>query len=179
MLLSAPLTSARAQTTAPPAVADTTTEPKPLLAWAFLRLGAGSLGPRIPARTPDDQVPSLSAGLAGSIGPFVGMARFTDSEAIFEGPGVEDQALLAGVRSGGHDLFVVGAAGLARAKAVENFDNGSGTHGPSEAALAYDLSAHADFRIIGLGLAVSGVVGAERTTYIALTLGLELGWFGS
>jgi len=32
--------------------------------------------------------------------------------------------------------------------------------------------------VLGLALAVSGVVGPTKTSYVAVTLGVELGWFG-
>jgi hypothetical protein len=107
----------------------------------------------------------------------LGMVRATDSEQLFVGPGVRDDALLIGLRSRADHLFVAGAAGIDRATAFETGDSGTST-GSAQTAFAYDLSAHADFRIVGLALAISGVVGPQKTSYVAVTLGAELGWFG-
>jgi hypothetical protein len=175
-LLSTPLTNANGQTSAPST--EAAVEPTPLLGWAFLRLGGASNAPVAVATSGAGVLVSLGGGVAASHGMFVGMARFTDSEQFFVGPGVRDKALLAGVRTAGHGLFVVGAAGVAQARAFVTSDNGSSANGPSEAALAYDFSAHADFPIAGLALAVAGVVGPQKTSYVALSLGAEVGWFG-
>lgn len=44
--------------------------------------------------------------------------------------------------------------------------------------LAYDFGLHADKRVIGLAVNVSGALGPPKTSLIVLALSLELGWFG-
>jgi hypothetical protein len=106
------------------------------------------------------------------------MVRVTDSEQLFVGPGVRDNALLAGVRSRGDHLFVTGAVGIGQATPFMTTDGAGTNTGASEAVFAYDLAGHAAFRAAGLAFAISGVVGPQKTSYVAVTLGAELGWFG-
>jgi hypothetical protein len=145
--------------------------------WAFARLGGASSAPAAVATSGGGVLTSLGGGIAASHGMVLGMIRVTDSEQLFAGPGVRDNALLIGLRSRGDHLFVVGAVGIDRATAFETGDAGTSTGAP-QTAFAYDLSAHADILAAGLALAVSGVVGPQRTSYVAVTLGAELGWFG-
>jgi hypothetical protein len=133
-------------------------------AWAFGRLG--------PAKTSLPGSPifgSLGGGVVVSRGAIVGMFRVTDNEnTVFEDnppTGEHDYAVLAGVRSRNDRLFVVGAAGLAQSART--------------AAPAFDLSAHADYRVLGLSLTASGVLGPPSARYVTISLGAELGWFGS
>jgi hypothetical protein len=120
---------------------------------------------------------SLSGGVAASYGMLIGMVRVTGSQQLFDGPGVVDEALLAGVRSSGDHFFVTGAAGIAQATPSVSGDAGT-TNGAAQAAFAYDFAGHAGFRVAALSLAVSGVAGPSKTSYVALSLGVELGWFG-
>ena len=86
------------------------------------------------------------------------MVRATDSEQLFVGPGVRDNALLIGLRSRADHVFVAGACRYCAGHGVPKTD-GSGTiTGTPQTAFAYDLSAHADFWAAGFALAVSGVV---------------------
>jgi hypothetical protein len=140
-------------------------------AWAFGRVGA--------ARTSRVAVGSIAGGIAVSDGAILGMVRAADNQQLSFGdqpePDVRDYALLAGVRSRGDRLFVVAAAGVARA----TWNDNSRVSNPSRHfASAFDVSAHADYRVAGLTLAVSGILGAAETRYVALTLGAELGRFG-
>jgi hypothetical protein len=171
-LLSTPLMEMGGQTGA------TLAEPAAWRAWAFGRLGGASSAPVSVATSGGGVLTSLGGGVAASYGTILGMVRVTDSEQLFVGPGVRDNALLAGLRSRAGHLFVAGAVGIARATAFETTD-GSGTRtGTPQAGFAYDVSAHAAFRVAGLALAISGVVGPQKTSYVAVTLGAELGWFG-
>ena len=109
------------------------------------------------------------------------MVRATDNEyAGFEDnppSGEQDYAVLAGVRSRGDRLFVVGAAGLAQSERTD-LRNSFGVLTPErKLAPAFDLSAHADYVVVGLSLNVSGVLGPPSARYIAASLGVELGWF--
>lgn len=57
-------------------------------------------------------------------------------------------------------------------------DQGGSSVGTHSRAFAYDLSAHGAYRLAGLELALSGVAGGSQRSYIALTLGLDIGWLG-
>ena len=171
LLLGAPITNAHGQTGAPPARST------PWNAWAFVRLGGASGAPGAVATSGGGVLTSLGGGVAASHGMLLGMIRVTDSQQLLDGPGVRDDALLAGLRSPGRHAFIAGAIGVDRATAFETSDTGTSTRS-ARTALAYDFTAHTDFRVGGLALAVAGVVGPPRTSYVALTLGAELGWFG-
>jgi len=145
--------------------------------WAFARLGGASSAPVSVATSGGGVLTSLSAGVAASYGMVLGMVRVTDSQQLFDGPGVRDNALLVGARSRGDHLFGAGAVGIGQATPSESSDAGT-SYGTQQAAFAYDFSAHADYDVLGLALAVSGVVGPTKTSYVAVTLGVELGWFG-
>ena len=172
MSLSVPVAKVGGQTRATPA------ESTGWQAWAFARLGGASSAPAAVATSGGGVLTSLGGGVAVSYGPLAGMVRATDSEQLFVGPGVRDNALLIGLRSQADHLFVVGTAGIARATAFQTTDGAGTITGNPQTAFAYDVSTHADFRVAGLALAVSGVVGPQKTSYVAVTLGAELGWFG-
>lgn len=59
-----------------------------------------------------------------------------------------------------------------------NSDDGGSSEGSDSGALGYDLSGHAAYRLAGLELALSGVAGGSQRSYVALTLGLDVGWLG-
>jgi hypothetical protein len=147
-------------------------------AWAFGRLG--------PAKTSLPGSPifgSLGSGVVVSRGAIVGIFRATDNENTnFEDnppPGEQDYAVLAGVRSRGEHLFVVAAAGLAQSSRTDLY-NTLGTLTPErELAPAFDVSAHAAYRVVGVSLTASGVLGPPSARYLTIALGAELGWFGS
>jgi hypothetical protein len=145
-------------------------------AWAF-----GSVGP---ARTwqldsndrPGALFASLGGGLAVSYGGIVGIVRANDTERVSFGDTfsnkIYDYAVLAGARSRGDRLFVTAAAGVA--KTTLDLGGSSIRH----LAPTLDLSAHADYRIAGAALALSGVLGPTNTRYVAISLGVALGWLG-
>ena len=171
-LVSIPLRTVRGQTVA------TSPEPTEWQVWAFGRLGGASSAPGAVATSGGGVLTSLGGGVAASYGPLLGMVRVTDSEQLFVGPGVRDDALLVGVRSRDDHLFAAGAVGIARATAFQTTD-GSGTiTGSPRTTFGYDGSVHAAFRAAGIALSVSGVVGPQKTSYVAVALGVELGWFG-
>jgi hypothetical protein len=170
-LLAAPYRRIDAQ----PAVAPSQTD---WSAWAFGRLG--------PAKTSLPGSPifgSFGGGVVVSRGAIVGMFRVTDNEntVIEDNPptGEHDYAVLAGVRSRGERLFVTGAAGLARSSPTDLRNNFGELTPERKLAPAFDLSAHADYIVAGLSLAVSGVLGPPPARYVTVSLGAELGWFGS
>jgi len=155
------------------------TAPREWRAWAFGRLGVGRGGAAEPNlfRQDDARLGSLAAGVAASYGAMLGMVRVTDTEtfSFSDSPhnGVQDYAVLAGVRSRDDRLFVAGAAGLAQATPIGT-DNGL----ERRVAPTFDLSAHADYGLAGLALTLSGTLGPADTRYFALSFGAELGWFG-
>lgn len=153
-------------------------EPTPIRVWAFARLGGASSAPVSVATSGGGVLTSGSAGVAVSDGVLLGMVKLSDSFQFMDGPEIRDWALLGGVRSRGNHVFVAGAAGIAEARPFENGDSGGGPVGSQEAALAYDLSAHADYRVAGLSFSISGVYGPAKRSYVAALLGVEAGWFG-
>lgn len=153
-------------------------EPTSIRAWAFARLGGASGAPVGVATSGGGVLTSASAGVAVSDGMLLGMVKLSDSFQFMDGPEIRDWALLAGVRSRGDHVFIAGAAGIAQARPFENGDSGGGPVGSQEAALAYDLSAHADYRVAGVSFSISGVYGPAKRSYVAALLGLEAGWFG-
>lgn len=89
--------------------------------------------------------------------------------------------MLTGMRTGGHRVFASGVVGYSRAKPYQDggIDGGGRrTYAPSESALAYDVSLHGNVYVPGVALSLSGDIGSSRSTYTALTLSVELGWFG-
>jgi hypothetical protein len=150
----------------------------PWRAWAFARVG--------PAVTslPGSQVfGSAEGGVAASYRELVGMVRATDNEKIsFEdnpAHGEQYYAALAGARTRGDRLFVAGALGVARSVRHDVVSDGGELTSRRTFDPAFDASAHADFRIAGLAVAISGIAGPPSVRYVAFSLGAELGWFGS
>jgi len=147
-------------------------------AWAFGRLG--------PAKTSLPGSPifgSLGGGVVVSRGAMVGMFRVTDNESTVREdnspPGEQDYAVLAGARSRNAHFFVIGAAGLAQS-ARTDLRNNLGVLTPErKLAPAFDVSAHADYRVVGLSLTAAGVLGPPSARYVSISLGAEVGWFGT
>lgn len=140
-----------------------------LAAWGSVGVGSGSI-----------------SGIAGvsreniSVGPVLLSVRQTDiGPFISAGPGVRDNGVLFGVRTGGHRLFGSGALGYSRATPFHQCDTcGYTTTGATESGLAYDFMLHANALVPGLAASFSGVIGSQRINYSAFTIGVELGWFG-
>jgi hypothetical protein len=150
-------------------------------AWAFVRLGPAQTEHH-DGRGGNAVFVSLGGGVAASYGSLFGMLRETDNESgtFSDNPpaGMLDYALLAGARTRGDRLFFAAAAGIGQAKPS---DSSTGVATPSftgQLVPAFDLSAHADYRVAGLSLTISGVLGPPSTRYVAISLGAELGWFG-
>jgi hypothetical protein len=141
-------------------------------AWAFGRAGAAAASK---ADLRGQMLPSVGAGIAASYGPLLGMVRATDIEpGSFEdnaGTGMTEYAVLAGVRSPGERLFVAGAAGIGESAQHVTLNS-------NQLVPAFDLSAHADYRFVGVALTISGVLGPSSARYVALSLGAELGKLG-
>jgi hypothetical protein len=152
-------------------------------AWAFGRLGPAETSLSDSHGRRKAIFGSAAGGVAASYGPIVGMLRATDNENTTfvdnPPPGEQDYAVLVGLRSRGDRLFVAGAAGLARSVRTD-FTNTFGQFvSDPRLAPAFDLSGHADYAVVGLSLTVSGVLGPPPVRYLAVSLGAELGWFGS
>lgn len=117
-----------------------------------------------------------------SVGPLLLTYRTSDLGPPFGngGTGVRDQAILAGLRTGGHRAFGSAALGYARA---EQYETGGAQCSAPQActhagAMAVDLSLHVNWLVPGLAVSYSGTVGPAPVAYSAYTLALELGWFG-
>ena len=104
------------------------------------------------------------------------MVRAIDTERVsFEDTfsnKIYDYAVPAGARSRGDRLFITAAAGVAKT----TLDLGGSSIG--HLVPTFDLSAHADYRVAGAALAPSGVLGPTNTRYVAISLGVKLGWLG-
>jgi hypothetical protein len=116
-----------------------------------------------------------------SVGPALIMARQSDfGPFIGAGSGVQERGLLLGARTGGRRLFATGALGYVRANPYHQSDNNSNTDvQPSVGALGYDVTVHANAIVVGLALALSGNIGPSKSSYSAITLNVEAGWFGT
>jgi hypothetical protein len=106
--------------------------------------------------------------------------RGSDLGPLFAaGDGVRGDAALLGVRTGGRMVFGSAALGYARAAHYYSCDGcGAGRMDPGVGALAYDLMGHANYIVPGIAVSFSGNIGPSRVAYSAITLELELGWFG-
>lgn len=158
--------------------------PREWRAWAYGRVGVGRGGAAEPDlfRQNDARLGSVAAGVVASYGAILGMVRVNDTETFSFSDaahnGVQDYAVLAGVRSRDDRLFVASAAGLARATPIGPA-NGLGSFNPERRVVpTFDLSAHAEYRVVGLAVTFSGNLGPADTRYLAVSLGAELGWFG-
>lgn len=144
--------------------------------WAFGRLGRAQAALSDGFGSTAVTLITATGGVAASYGPILAMVRASDTERFsFEdssSPGIQDYAFLGGVRSRGNRLFVTGAFGLAQSTDPGVFN------APKPVVAAFDFSAHAAYRIAGTALSISGLLGPRSTRYVAISLGLELGWFG-
>jgi hypothetical protein len=142
--------------------------------WGSIQLGSGRVAS------------TSSSGLAGvakvnlSLGPVVLAFRNSDVDPLWSRvDGVRDNGLLGGVRTGGRRLFGSAALGFANASRYRVPCDGCRTAvDPSEDAMTYDISAHANLRVFGLAASFSGIASPSRVRYSAFTVGLEAGWFG-
>lgn len=170
-LLGTPVRHAGAQAEVTPA------QPTAWRGWMFGRAGLASNTPLSGGTGGGGLSFSGSLGVAASHGVVLGMVRLTGSQAVF-GPSVHDRALLAGARTRDDQRFVAAAVGIGEATPFESRFIGAQLGDSTRAVFAYDLSAHRAYRVAGLQLAISGVVGPTKTSYAALTFGVALGWFG-
>lgn len=115
-----------------------------------------------------------------SVGRWIVSYRETDVDPITRrGEGVRDHTILAGMRTGNHRVFVSGALGYSDATHyVPPGQNFPEVVDPSAGALAYDYALHANYWVLGVGLAFSGNLGRTRVSYSAVTLMIEAGGFG-
>ena len=147
--------------------------------WAFGRLGAAHTRQLDTHGRAGAVLVSAGGGVAGSYRSILAMVRATDAEAwsFDDRPhhGMREYAALAGMRSTRAGLFFAAAAGVAQ---VEPLNDGGLANADRHLAPTFDLSAHADSRVGGLALSLSGTLGPPNTRYFAISLGAELGWFG-
>jgi hypothetical protein len=145
-----------------------------IAAWASVGFGPGQVHG------------SGSGALAGeirvnvSVGSLLLMYRGSDvGPFIGAGDGVRDDAALLGVRAGGRRLFGSASLGYARAAHYHACDGCGAPYVDSGVGvLAYDVTGHANYIVPGIAVSLSGDLGPSRAAYSALTVGLELGWFG-
>ncbi|MDQ2665471.1 MAG: hypothetical protein M3Z05_05630 [Gemmatimonadota bacterium] len=146
-----------------------------LAAWASAGLGPGKID------VPNGNGITAVVRATASVGPWLATYRSGDIGAfISAGSGVRDSGVLAGMRTGGHRVFASAALGYARATPYHQSDGGSRypTYAPSVAALAYELTLHANAFVPGLALSLFGDLGPAESSYSAFTMSVELGWFG-
>jgi hypothetical protein len=123
---------------------------------------------------------SLSGLLAGwyTVGPVAMGARLGGAAQIF-GEQRGDGALLVGGRTRDDHVFLLGAVGIGEVSSSRTCDGPcTELKRPLRAAAAYALEAHANYSVAGLGLAVFGAFGPQGSSYNALALTLNVGWFG-
>ena len=157
--------------------ADTAVPPvhlPPVAAWGFFGLGSGGVPPHS-----ESQLAGV-AKLNLSVGHVMLSYRNTDvGPFISAGDGVRDNGLLGGVRTGGHHLFASAVLGLANVSHYHQCDQcGRLDVDPSVRVMAYDFTAHANYRVLGVAASFTGVTGPASVRYAAFTVGLEAGWFG-
>lgn len=115
-----------------------------------------------------------------SSGPLLLTYRGSSMDRGLDAPdGVREDAFLVGVRSSNNRVF--GGATLGVGSAVPSRDCSCEEPQPAqprEYGLAYDLTAHANARILGFAFGFGGVVGPARLSYNAFTVSVELGRFG-
>lgn len=115
-----------------------------------------------------------------SVGP--AMLTFRGSDAgpfIGGGQGVRDNGLLGGVRTGWRHLFGSASLGFANANHYVQCDGcGKDQVSPPVGVMVYDVTAHANFFVVGAAASFSGVVGPTPVRYSVVTVGFEAGWFG-
>ena len=146
----------------------------PIAAWASIGLGPGTVAQSSSAFAGAARA-NLTVGRllfmyrSAGVGPFLG-----------SGDGVNDEAFLVGVRTSGHRLFAMAAVGFDSARRYHDCMEGCTrtTDASRTSALAWDLSLHANALVPGLSLSYAGALGSSHVRYSALTLGVELGWFG-
>ena len=146
---------------------------RPTAVWLSVGLGPGSkVGHN------DTEISAVFRANV-STGPLLFTYRSSDISPGDFGDGVRDDALLAGLRTGGHRLFAAAALGYARAAPYHECNCGDeSSPAPRAGGLAYDLTLHANARVPGIALSMSGTAGGARVSYRVFTVALEFGWFG-
>ncbi len=112
--------------------------------------------------------PAMLTVRANDAGPFIG-----------GGDGVRDSGLLGGVRAGWRHLFGSASLGYANANHYHQCEDCGHTDvSPPVGVMVYDVTAHANFFVLGAAVSYSGIQGPPSVRYSVFTLGLEAGWFG-
>ena len=114
-----------------------------------------------------------------SVGPAMLTFRANDAGPFMEGDGVRDTGLLGGVRAGWRHLFGSASLGFGNANHVHQCEDCGHTDvSPPVGVMVYDVTAHANFFVLGAAASYSGIQGPPSVRYSVFTLGLEAGWFG-
>jgi hypothetical protein len=132
--------------------------------WASVGLGGSAKGV------------ATMASASYSRGPAVVIAR-RDFTGQFDGPDVNDKAILAGLRTGKDRRFALAAVGVARSRSTYRSGGGIATD-QTRTALAFQLQGQPDFDVSPLGFTILGQAGPASTSYLGAVLTLDLGWFG-
>ena len=148
---------------------------EPFAIWGSLGLGQGNVS--------GASIAGLAAVFHANVSAGRWLLSYRDSDVgpmFGSGDGVRDGAVLVGMRTSNHRLF--GSAMLGYGTASHYRRRGENASEPElvdprVGVLAYDAAVHANYRIIGLALGLSGNAAPARVAYSAVTLGLELGWF--
>lgn len=159
------------------AAAQSSADDRTVAVWISAAFGPGSLS---------GATSSQLAGVARanvSVGPWVASLRGAEIGPIFgTGDGISETAVLVGLRSEGRRTFVSAALGYAvatpNATASATAAGAPTWTGGGSSVLAFDLTAHANARIVGVVASLSGSAGPSHVRHTELTAGLELGWFG-
>ena len=145
----------------------------PIAAWASAGVGLGRVASQEGNALATVERANLSAG------PVLFTYRRSDVAPLEAGNGVRDAGVLVGVRSRGRRLFAAPAVGYVQARPSRRCDCGDPRQfGASVGAFAYDLTLHANAKVLGVALSLSGVAGPRRVRYLAGTVAVEAGWFG-
>ena len=179
----APAHGARAQARSDPTSSDTTSSDSTATVaasevtqafWISVGAGKGTIN--------GSKGGSLGAviRLNFSSGPLLLTYRGSAMDRGLDAPdGVREDAFLIGVRSTNHRVFGGEALGFASAVPAQDCNcEQPATAKAREFALAYDITAHANARILGIAFGFGGSVGPRRVTYNAFTVSVELGRFG-
>ena len=177
LLLAAALVAGAAADARAQTLSDTTTSGAPsrwpITAWASAGVGLGRVASQEGNALAMVERANLSAGTV------LLTYRRSDVHPPLSGDGVRDTGFLVGVRSRGRRLFAAPAIGYVEARPSHRCDCGDPRQfGPSVGAFAYDLTLHANAKVLGVALPLSGVAGPRRVRYLAGTIAVEAGWFG-
>jgi hypothetical protein len=137
--------------------------------WVFAGLGRGSIEGSL----------ATTFGASYSPGPLIFTLRRSGASQWF-GDGIDEAAFLAGVRTSGSRAFAAAQLGTSGIHRYHTCDGpcGAAWTGPSRSAIAFDLSAQANYIVPGIGVDIFGAVYPTSHRYTGVAVILQLGWFG-